>query len=178
MLSQVSTLFLISVLSVSATTIRTTLASRGAKCDITGFSCPSVDLRSHTSSDCSDTPHWWDVTKRFLFTLDLNQADIHGPGGAYKPGKCRGNYGGSATLTGIDAVAFQIVNVQDLPDGKQCFVQVFGDDSCSDEPNWVGPLSEDSVGGCFGAADPHTGVVRNANSFQLVCCDSLEVNCV
>lgn len=89
-----------------------------------------------------------------------------------------GNWGSVADL-GVGTVAFEIESIDHLPKNKQCFFNIYGTEDCSDEPNWIGPLDSSIAGSpnCYGPTNPATGKYRYANGLQLVCCDSLGVNC-
>lgn len=181
MLFQVSSVLavsILSILSVPATALSPALVSRSSSCTFLGLSCPSVDVRAHTSLDCSDKAHWYDFTKRFYINLPLTSQPIAVGKKFYSAGTCQGNYGATVTVTGFGAVAFAIEKVESLPAGLTCYIQTFGDNFCSDTPNWVGPIASSDVGkSCFGPTDPSTGKLRETNSLRLVCCNGLNQNC-
>lgn len=172
-----ATLFTLGTLCAHTLAMPAHPTTRGFKCDFLGLGCPSVSVRAHTAQDCSDKHDWNDFLKRFLISLPLKAQPIAVGKKTYNPGTCVSNYGSSATITGLNAVAFQIEDITKLPDGQVCYVRVFGENDCKGKSNWVGPIDADSTKGCWGSADPDTGLTRTANSFQLMCCNSFE-DCV
>lgn len=82
----------------------------------------------------------------------------------YNPGTCQIDYGGPHTK------AFSIEKVENLPDGQQCYVQVYPEDNCMGNPNWMGAIK--GTGGCLQSTNPDTGEIRLLSSFRLVCCES------